>query len=46
LTQWVVSGVLHAHLHATYQVDRIQEAVAAAQAGERDGNVLVVGGTP
>jgi NADPH:quinone reductase-like Zn-dependent oxidoreductase len=43
LTQCVVSGVLHARIHATYPVERIQEAVAAAHAGERDGKVLVVG---
>jgi len=30
-------------IHATYPVQRIQEAVAAAQAGERDGKILVVG---
>ena len=43
LTQLVASGALHARIHATYPVDRIQEAVAAAHAGGRDGKILVVG---
>lgn len=44
LTQLVASGALRARIHATYPVDRIQEAVAAAHAGERDGKILVTGG--
>jgi mitochondrial enoyl-[acyl-carrier protein] reductase / trans-2-enoyl-CoA reductase len=44
LTQLVASGALHARVHATYPVDRIQDAVAAASAGERDGKILVTGG--
>ncbi len=44
LTRLVASGALHARIHATYPVDRIQEAVAAANAGERDGKILVTGG--
>jgi NADPH:quinone reductase-like Zn-dependent oxidoreductase len=44
LTQLVASGALHARIHATYPVDRIQEAVAAASAGERDGKILITGG--
>ena len=44
LTQLVASGALHARIHATYPVDRIQEAVAAANEGERDGKILVTGG--
>jgi NADPH:quinone reductase-like Zn-dependent oxidoreductase len=43
LTQWVASGALHARIQATYPVERIQEAVAAANAGERDGKILVTG---
>lgn len=43
LTQLVASGALHAPIHATYPVGRIQDAVAAANAGERDGKILVVG---
>jgi trans-2-enoyl-CoA reductase len=44
LTQPVASGALHARVHATYPVERIREAVAAAYAGERDGKILVTGG--
>jgi len=44
LAQLVASGVLHARVHATYPVQRIQEAVAAANVGERDGKILVTGG--
>lgn len=44
LTQLVASGTLHARIHATYPVERIREAVAAASAGERDGKILVTGG--
>lgn len=44
LAQLVASGVLHARVHATYPVQKIQEAVAAANAGERDGKILVTGG--
>ena len=44
LTQLVASGALHARIQATYPVDRIQEAVAAANAGARDGKILVTGG--
>jgi NADPH:quinone reductase-like Zn-dependent oxidoreductase len=43
LTQLVASGALHARVHATYPVERIREAVAAASAGERDGKILVTG---
>lgn len=43
LTQLVATGALHARIHATYPVERIQEAVAAANAGGRDGKILVVG---
>ena len=43
LTQLVASGALHARIHATYPVDRIRDAVAAANTGERDGKILVVG---
>ena len=44
MTQLVASGVLHARIHATYPVERIREAVAAAHAGGRDGKILVTGG--
>lgn len=41
LTRLVASGALHARIHATYPVERIQEAVAAAAAGGRDGKILI-----
>jgi mitochondrial enoyl-[acyl-carrier protein] reductase / trans-2-enoyl-CoA reductase len=44
LTQGVVSGGLHARVQVSYPVECIQEAVATAHAGERDGQILVVGG--
>ncbi|MBL8324221.1 MAG: zinc-dependent alcohol dehydrogenase family protein [Rubrivivax sp.] len=44
LTQLVANGTLKARIHATYPVANIREAVAAAQAGERDGKILVTGG--
>ncbi len=43
LTQLVASGALHARIHATYPVERIREAVAAASTGERDGKILITG---
>ena len=43
LAQMVASGVLHARVHATYPVQKIREAVAAANGGERDGKILVTG---
>ena len=42
LTRLVASGKLSSRIHARYTVDRIQEAVAAANTGERDGKVLIV----
>jgi NADPH:quinone reductase-like Zn-dependent oxidoreductase len=44
LTRLIATGTLHTRVHATYPVERIAEAVAAAGAGERDGKVLVVPG--
>ena len=38
----IASGELHARVHATYGVDRIKDAVAAAAAGERSGKIVVV----
>ncbi len=43
LAQLVAGGVLHARVHATYPVQKIREAVAAANGGERDGKILVTG---
>jgi NADPH:quinone reductase-like Zn-dependent oxidoreductase len=42
LTRLVATGQLKARIHATYPVERIQEAIAAANTGERDGKILVV----
>jgi NADPH:quinone reductase-like Zn-dependent oxidoreductase len=42
LTRALAAGELSARVHATYPVERIREAVAAAAAGERDGKILVV----
>lgn len=44
LLPMIVDGRLHASIHATYPVDRIQEAVAAAAGGKRNGKVLIVPG--
>lgn len=38
----IAQGKLHARVQATYPLERIREAVAAAAAGERDGKILVV----
>ena len=42
LTQLIASGQLSARIGATFSVSQIKEAVAAANAGERDGKVLIV----
>ncbi len=42
LTQLIASGKLKARVAATYRVDQIKEAVAAAASGERDGKILIV----
>jgi mitochondrial enoyl-[acyl-carrier protein] reductase / trans-2-enoyl-CoA reductase len=46
LTTLIAEGSLHAPVHATYPVARIQEAVAAANAGSRSGKILVTGEDP
>jgi mitochondrial enoyl-[acyl-carrier protein] reductase / trans-2-enoyl-CoA reductase len=38
----IAEGTLHSRVAATYPIERIREAVAAAAAGERDGKILVV----
>lgn len=38
----IVTGKLHAPIHATYDVTEIKEAVAAAASGGRSGKVLIV----
>lgn len=42
LASLIADGTLRAPLHATYGVERIKEAVAAAAAGERQGKILIV----
>lgn len=42
LTKLLATGQLKARIHATYPVERIQEAVAAANTGEREGKILIV----
>jgi len=42
LTRLLASGQLKARIHATFPVERIRDAVAAASAGERDGKILIV----
>lgn len=42
VAQGIASGKLHTRVAATYPVERIREAVAAAAAGERDGKILIV----
>jgi mitochondrial enoyl-[acyl-carrier protein] reductase / trans-2-enoyl-CoA reductase len=43
LAQLVADGTLHARVQATYPVERVREAVAAASAGERHGKILITG---
>lgn len=42
LVALIASGQLHARVQATYGIDAIKEAVAAAASGERDGKILVL----
>lgn len=42
LAQLIASGRLSARVQATYGIDQIKQAVAAAAAGERDGKILVL----
>ena len=42
LTKLIAEGKLKGKVHATYTVDKIKEAVAAANSGERDGKILIV----
>jgi NADPH:quinone reductase-like Zn-dependent oxidoreductase len=43
LARLVADGTLHARVQATYPVERVREAVAAASAGERHGKILITG---
>ena len=42
LAAQIASGRLHAQVQATYGIDAIKEAVAAASAGERSGKILLL----
>lgn len=42
LTRLIAGGQLKARIHATYAVEEIKEAIAAASRGERDGKILIV----
>lgn len=42
LATLIASGRLHARVHATYDVSKIKEAVAAAASGGRSGKILIV----
>jgi len=42
LTKLIAMGQLKARIHATYPVENINDAIAAAATGERDGKILVV----
>lgn len=42
LAALIASGQLHARVQATFGIDAIQEAVAAAAAGERSGKILLL----
>lgn len=42
LAAHIAAGELHTPIHATYGVEQIREAVAAAAAGERQGKVSIV----
>lgn len=43
LARLVADGTLHARVQATYPVEKVREAVAAASAGEREGKILITG---
>jgi NADPH:quinone reductase-like Zn-dependent oxidoreductase len=42
LAKLIATGKLKARVHATYDINQIKEAVAAAATGERDGKILIV----
>lgn len=46
LVALVADGHLRAQVQATYGIDRIREAIAAAAAGERDGKILLLPNGP
>ncbi|MEO5628849.1 MAG: zinc-dependent alcohol dehydrogenase family protein [Thermomonas sp.] len=42
LVRLIASGALHARIQATYSLDQIKEAIAAAASGERDGKIVLL----
>jgi NADPH:quinone reductase-like Zn-dependent oxidoreductase len=42
LAMLIASGHLSARVHATYPLERIKEAIAAAASGERNGKIVIV----
>ena len=42
IAKLIATGKLKTRIHATYDVDQIKDAVAAAAKGERDGKILIV----
>jgi NADPH:quinone reductase-like Zn-dependent oxidoreductase len=42
LVALIASGHLHAQVQATYGIDAIKDAVAAAASGERSGKIMVL----
>lgn len=43
LARLVADGTLHARVQATYPIERVREAVAAASADDRQGKILITG---
>lgn len=41
IAKGIISGQLHTRIAATYPVEQIKQAVAAAASGERDGKILI-----
>ena len=42
LVRLIATGALHARIQATYGIDQIKDAIAAAASGERDGKIVLL----
>lgn len=42
LVRLIATGALHARIQATYGIDEIKDAIAAAASGERDGKIVLL----
>ena len=42
LVRLIATGALHARIQATYSLDEIKQAIAAAASGERDGKIVLL----